>query len=80
MVWLNKNKYKVTVFHLPYPLYSPELNPNERFNRDLKTHFHSGSIVKNEKEFKNKIVSCMLSMKKIHFVSLITLKDVEYAA
>jgi transposase len=59
--WL-ENKAKIKVFYLPS--YSPELNPDERLNRDLKTHFHNGSTVKNDKEFKNKIVSFLLRVQK----------------
>jgi transposase len=32
--WLEKNKEKIEVFYLPS--YSPELNPDERLNADLK--------------------------------------------
>ena len=39
--WLEKRKDKIEVFYLPS--YSPELNPDERLNRDLKTRiFHGG--------------------------------------
>ncbi len=55
MKWLEKREDKIQVFYLPS--YSPELNPDERLNRDLKTHFHSGPIVKSEKELKTKVVS-----------------------
>ncbi len=46
MQWLRRDKIKV--FYLPS--YSTELNPDERLNCDLKTHFHSGSLVKNKQE------------------------------
>ncbi len=42
--WLEKNKDSVETFYLP--TYSPELNHDERLNRDLKTHFHSRTFVK----------------------------------
>jgi len=60
--WLDMHKDKIKVFYLPS--YSPELNPDERLNRDLKTHFHSGSLVRNTKEFKNKIISFLLRVQK----------------
>jgi transposase len=60
--WLKDHKKSVEVFYLPP--YSPELNPDERLNRDLKTHFHSGSSVKNKKEFKCKILSFMMKVQK----------------
>ena len=51
--WIANNSKKIEVFYLPS--YSPELNPDERLNRDLKTHFHSGPISRNEEEFMNKL-------------------------
>jgi transposase len=33
--WLNENKDRIEVFYLPP--YSPEINPDEYLNRDLKT-------------------------------------------
>jgi len=53
---------KAEVFYLPP--YSPELNPDERLNRDLKTHFHNGLSVKNAKELKNKILSFLIKVQK----------------
>lgn len=60
--WLEKHKDFIEVFYLPS--YSPELNPDERLNRDLKTHFHSGTFVKNKKEFKLKALSFMMKIQK----------------
>jgi transposase len=60
--WLKKHKNFIEVFYLPP--YSPELNPDERLNRDLKTHFHSGSSVQNKKELKCKILSFMMKAQK----------------
>ncbi len=62
MHWLKKHESKIEVFYLPP--YSPELNPDERLNRDLKTHFHSGPAVKSAKELKNKIVSFLIRLQK----------------
>ncbi len=53
--WLEKRKDRIEAFYLPS--YSPELNPDERLNRDLKTHFQSGSLVKSKEELKKKTVS-----------------------
>ena len=61
--WLKKRKNKIEVFYLPS--YSPELNPDERLNRDLKTHFHSGPIVKNEKEFFKKALSFLKGVQRM---------------
>ncbi len=45
--WLEKHKNKIKVFYLPS--YSPELNPDERLNRDLKMNFRSKHKHKNQK-------------------------------
>lgn len=62
MKWIDVRSNKIAVFYLPP--YSPELNPDEKLNRDLKTHFHSGNIVRTKKEFKNKIISFLMSVQK----------------
>ncbi len=78
--WIKENKQKIEVFYLPS--YSPELNPDERLNRDLKTHFHSGPTSKNEEEFMNKLILFLTEIQnspdrvKIYFGS----KFVRYAA
>jgi transposase len=36
--WLEKHREKIEVFYLPS--YSPELNPDEYLNRDLKLSVH----------------------------------------
>jgi len=38
--WLEENKHRIEVFYLP--AYSPELNPDEYLNCDLKAGVHSG--------------------------------------
>ena len=78
--WLKNNKNNIEVFYLPP--YSPELNPDERLNRDLKTHFHACPISKNEKEFMNKLILFLIEIQedpervKVYFKS----KFVQYAA
>lgn len=39
--WLSENKERIELFYLPP--YSPELNPDEYLNRDLKTELRTGS-------------------------------------
>jgi transposase len=80
MAWLEKRKNRIEVFYLPS--YSPELNPDERLNRDLKTHFHSGSIVKNEKEFKKKVTGHLRKIQKmsLNIKNYFNSRFVEYAA
>ena len=64
------------------PSYSPELNPDERLNRDLKTHFHSGPISKNEKEFMNKLISFLIEIQNSpnRVVNYFNSRFVEYIA
>ena len=45
--WLEKNKERIEVFHLPS--YSPELNPDERLNADLK-HAITTSVPKRTRQ------------------------------
>ncbi|MCB1887158.1 MAG: transposase, partial [Rhodocyclaceae bacterium] len=42
--WLAKHRDEIEVFYLPF--YSPELNPDEYLNRDLKTAIRSGPIAR----------------------------------
>lgn len=80
LAWLEKRKDNIEVFYLPP--YSPELNPDERLNRDLKTHFHSGGMVKNETEFKKKIVSYLKNVQRTsnRILNYFTSNHVKYAA
>jgi transposase len=57
--WLaeEKNKERIEVFHLPS--YSPELNPDERLNSDLKGQIRSGPLAYTRDQVKHKIRSCM---------------------
>ncbi len=53
MKWLEKRKNKIMAFYLPP--YSPELNPDERLNRDLKTNFHSAYTSGTKDLFRKKL-------------------------
>jgi transposase len=77
--WVKKNNL-LEVFYLPP--YSPELNPDERLNRDLKTHFHSGTITKNKKSFKKRTVSSLRCIQRSPYrvFNYFKSKDVKYAA
>lgn len=46
--WLEKNRDKIEVFYLP--AYSPELNPDEYLNNDLKSFVHGngGGVARNK--------------------------------
>jgi len=55
--WLTAHKDQIAVFYLPP--YSPELNPDEYLNGDLKQRVHSGIPVRTEKDLKHKTESFM---------------------
>jgi transposase len=61
--WLNAHKDEIEVFYLPS--YSPELNPDEYLNCDMKAAVHSGLPSRNEKELKTKVVSHMRKLQKL---------------
>lgn len=55
--WLEGNKEKLEVFYLPS--YSPELNPDEYLNGDLKHNIRSGLPARTEEELTRKTRSFM---------------------
>lgn len=55
--WLEENKERIEVFYLPS--YSPELNPDEYLNGDLKHCIRSGLPARSEKELTKKTRSFM---------------------
>lgn len=60
--WLEENKEKIEVFHLPS--YSPELNPDEYLNGNLKNNVHSGNPVRTQKDLEKKTRSFMRTLIK----------------
>lgn len=60
--WLSSRTVKryLEVFYLP--AYSPELNPDEYLNCDLKHMIHSGSAVRNIADLKKRTRSCMKTL------------------
>lgn len=56
-VWLEENKEQIAVFYLPS--YSPELNPDEYLNGDLKQCIRSGLPARSEKALTKKTRSFM---------------------
>lgn len=61
--WLDAHKDEIEVFYLPS--YSPELNPDEYLNCDMKAAVHSGLPARNEKALKTKVVSHMRKLQKL---------------
>ena len=62
--WLAENKHLVEVFYLP--AYSPELNPDEYLNSDLKTavHGNSGSVARNLNQIRGKVFHHMKGLQR----------------
>src|SRR5512139_307280 len=61
--WLAAHTDEIEVFYLPS--YSPELNPDEYLNCDMKAAVHSGLPARNEKDLKTKVVSHMRKLQKL---------------
>jgi len=61
--WLEEHKDQVEVFFLPS--YSPELNPDEYLNCDLKAGVHSGTPARTRDELKNKAISHLRKLQKL---------------
>jgi transposase len=59
MKWLDikENSQRLELFYLPS--YSPELNPDERLNADLKGQVRTGLVARDGKQVKNKVRSAM---------------------
>ena len=60
--WLEAHQEQITVFYLPS--YSPELNPDEYLNGDLKSRVHSGTYAGSESDLKHKTQSFMRMLVK----------------
>ena len=60
--WIEENIDKIELFYLPS--YSPELNPDEYLNNDLKSGIGLKSTPKNEKQLKNNVKSHMMFLQK----------------
>ena len=63
MQWVMEHSGEIELFYLP--AYSPELNPDEYLNCDLKLGVHSGPPARSEKELKRKIVAHMRKLQKL---------------
>jgi transposase len=60
--WLEKHEDEIEIFYLPS--YSPELNPDEYLNCDLKAGVHSGKPARTKVQLKKKVVSHMRMLQK----------------
>jgi transposase len=62
--WLEKNKEKIEMFYLPS--YSPELNPDEYLNNNLKGRVHSGERANTAKQLESKARKHMRHLQNRH--------------
>jgi len=79
-VWLEEHKNTIQVFYLPS--YSPELNPDEYLNGNLKRTVHSGMPSRNETELEHKSRCFMMDIQSNpdHIKSYFKARYVTYAA
>lgn len=61
--WLEEHRKQIEVFFLPS--YSPELNPDEYLNCDLKAGVHSGVPSRTESQLKKKTISHLKMLQKM---------------
>lgn len=61
--WVKENEEKIELFFLPS--YSPELNPDEYLNCDLKAGVHSGVPARTDKDLKRKAISHLKKLQKL---------------
>lgn len=78
--WLNDHKKMIQVFYLP--AYSPELNPDEYLNCDLKKGVHSGTPARNKNQLKQKtrLHMQMLQRKPSRVKKYFEHENIQYAA
>jgi hypothetical protein len=78
--WLEGNREWIEGFYLPS--YSPEVNPDEYRNGDLKDHIRSGLPVRVEKELTKKTRSCMRKLQNWlnHVQNYFKHPKIDYAA
>ena len=62
-VWLAAHTDEIEVFYLPS--YSPELNPDEYLNCDLKVGVHSGTPARSKTELKTKAIAHLRKLQKL---------------
>jgi len=61
--WLEEHESEIEIFFLPS--YSPELNPDEYLNCDLKAGVHSGVPARTKKELTKKAISHLRKLQKL---------------
>jgi transposase len=60
--WVEQNSERIELFYLPS--YSPELNPDEYLNADLKARMNAGEVVRTPKAMQSKLLGHLRSLQK----------------
>ena len=78
--WLEKHTDLIEVFFLP--AYSPELNPDEYLNCDLKAQVHGGKPAKNREELESRVRGAMMKLQNrpTRVVAYFKHPKIQYAA
>ncbi len=78
--WLEENKHKIELFYLPS--YSPELNPDELLNQDVKSNAVGRKRARTPRELKNNITQYLFGTQKCSDIvqSYFLKSEVRYAA
>lgn len=78
--WLAGKEEQIEIFYLPP--YSPELNPDEYLNCDLKAGVHSGKPARSKDQLKKKVISHMrmLQRKATRVAKYFKHEKIRYAA
>src|SRR3954452_20341348 len=78
--WLQEHKDRIEVFYLP--TYSPEMNPVEYLNNDMKGAVNKGGLPDNRGTLHTRIVSFMAHLANVpkHVISYFLHPGVQYAA
>ena len=78
--WLVEHKEEIEVFYLPS--YSPELNPDEHLNCDLKVGVHSGTPARDKNQLKSKAMAHLRKLQKLpgRVMSYFQAATIQYAA
>lgn len=76
--WIERHKDKIAVYYLP--TYSPELNPDELLNQDVKTNVVGKLRASNAYELKENVKSHLKKIPKEKIISFFKHQETKYAA
>ncbi len=77
--WIEGKEDQIEIFYLPS--YSPELNPDEYLNNDIKQTVHSKNLFRDEESLKRGIISYMRMLQKLpeHVANYFKHPNIAYA-